>query len=212
MVARRKMRSAGINRVWNLSLRSGVCVAISHLWGGMIGGPAAYAVWGFYCLSGYLMTLVLNEKYGFSPRGLARFAINRALRIYPAYYVVCTGMFLLFYFIPDTSARFLPNLQMPRTGQGWRVFAFANVLGRMATNFCTGLRRFGWNCGFMSQSLWASGETDGSPRPGLSLALRTLSGCLPTEHRSPNVMCSYQPAHSPLAWGVWCTMSAIDCP
>ena len=23
------------------------CVAISHLWGGMIAGPAAYAVWGF---------------------------------------------------------------------------------------------------------------------------------------------------------------------
>ncbi len=75
------------------------CVAISHLWGGMIGGPAAYAVWGFYCLSGYLMTLILNEKYGFSPRGLAKFAVNRALRIYPAYYVVCVGMFLLFYFI-----------------------------------------------------------------------------------------------------------------
>ena len=95
------------------------CVAISHLWGGMIGGPAAYAVWGFYCLSGYLMTLILNEKYGFSPRGLAKFAVNRALRIYPAYYVVCAGMFLLFYFIPETSAKFLPNLRMPRTGQGW---------------------------------------------------------------------------------------------
>ncbi len=95
------------------------CVAISHLWGGMIGGPAAYAVWGFYCLSGYLMTLILNEKYGFSPRGLAKFAVNRALRIYPAYYVVCAGMFLLFYFIPGTSAKFLPNLQMPKTGQGW---------------------------------------------------------------------------------------------
>jgi peptidoglycan/LPS O-acetylase OafA/YrhL len=95
------------------------CVAISHLWAGMIGGPAAYAVWGFYCLSGFLMTLVLNEKYEFSPRGLSRFAVNRALRIYPAYFVVCVGMFLLFYFKPAAAARFLPNLQMPRTTQGW---------------------------------------------------------------------------------------------
>jgi peptidoglycan/LPS O-acetylase OafA/YrhL len=95
------------------------CVAISHLWGGMIGGPAAYAVWGFYCLSGYLMTLILNEKYGFSRRGVLNFAVNRALRIYPAYYVICAGMFLLFFFLPQTSARFLPNLQMPRTGTGW---------------------------------------------------------------------------------------------
>jgi peptidoglycan/LPS O-acetylase OafA/YrhL len=95
------------------------CVAISHLWAGMIGGPAAYAVWGFYCLSGYLMTLILNEKYGFSHRGLARFAVNRVLRIYPAYYAVCAAMFLIFCTIPDAAARFLPNLQMPRTTQGW---------------------------------------------------------------------------------------------
>ena len=46
------------------------CVVISHLWAGMFGGPAAYAVWGFYCLSGYLMTLILNEKYGFTARGI----------------------------------------------------------------------------------------------------------------------------------------------
>ena len=97
------------------------CVAISHLWGGMIAGPAAYAVWGFYCLSGYLMTLILNEKYGFSKRGLTNFAVNRLLRIYPAYYVVCAGMFLLFWFIPDTAARFLPLLHMPHTAQGWRI-------------------------------------------------------------------------------------------
>lgn len=96
------------------------CVAISHLWAGMIGGPAAYAVWGFYCLSGYLMTLILNEKYGFSQRGLTNFAVNRALRIYPAYYAVCTGMFLIFCFIPETASRFLPNLHMPQTAQGWR--------------------------------------------------------------------------------------------
>ncbi len=42
------------------------------------------------------------------------------LRIYPAYYAVCIGMFLLFYFIPETSARFLPDLRMPATWQGWR--------------------------------------------------------------------------------------------
>lgn len=96
------------------------CVAISHLWAGMIGGPAAYAVWGFYCLSGYLMTLILNEKYGFTRRGLTNFAVNRALRIYPAYYAVCAVMFVIFCLIPDTASRFLPNLRMPQTLQGWR--------------------------------------------------------------------------------------------
>ena len=61
-------------------------VVISHLWKDMIGGPAAYAVWGFYVLSGYLMTLVLNEKYGPSINGLKRYAYNRFLRIYPLYW------------------------------------------------------------------------------------------------------------------------------
>jgi peptidoglycan/LPS O-acetylase OafA/YrhL len=60
-------------------------VAISHLWAKMLHGPAAYAVWGFYLLSGYLMTHVLQSKYGFGARGLGAYASNRFLRIYPTY-------------------------------------------------------------------------------------------------------------------------------
>jgi peptidoglycan/LPS O-acetylase OafA/YrhL len=60
-------------------------VALSHLWAGMIDGPAAYAVWGFFVLSGYLMTLVLSTKYGIAPAGLRQFATNRLLRIYPSF-------------------------------------------------------------------------------------------------------------------------------
>jgi peptidoglycan/LPS O-acetylase OafA/YrhL len=95
------------------------CVAISHLWAGMLGGPAAYGVWGFYCLSGYLMTLILNEKYGFSPQGIATFAANRALRIYPAYYVVAMGMLVLFLLVPGTAIQFLPHLHKPADLDGW---------------------------------------------------------------------------------------------
>jgi len=60
-------------------------VAISHLWAGMIHGPAAYAVWAFFVLSGYLMTLVLTTKYGTEAKGLREYAFNRLLRIYPLY-------------------------------------------------------------------------------------------------------------------------------
>ena len=62
-------------------------VAISHLWAGMVDGPAAYAVWGFFVLSGYLMTLVLTTRYGTTPGGLRQFALNRLLRIYPSFLV-----------------------------------------------------------------------------------------------------------------------------
>jgi peptidoglycan/LPS O-acetylase OafA/YrhL len=95
------------------------CVAISHLWAGMFGGPAAYAVWGFYCLSGYLMTLILNEKYGFTAQGVTTFAINRVLRIYPAYFAVCAGMLIIFLMIPQTASHFLPVLRKPVNLAGW---------------------------------------------------------------------------------------------
>ena len=64
-------------------------VAVSHLWEGMIHGPAAYAVWGFFLISGYLMTLGMRTRYADGYRGLRDYAINRFLRIYPAYYIAC---------------------------------------------------------------------------------------------------------------------------
>jgi peptidoglycan/LPS O-acetylase OafA/YrhL len=59
---------------------------VDHLPGGLLRGGAMYAVFSFYLLSGYLMTLVLNETYGFSTSGVRRFLANRALRIYPPYF------------------------------------------------------------------------------------------------------------------------------
>lgn len=69
---------------WRLLLA--VLVAASHLWDDMTQGYAAYAVWGFYALSGFLMTYVLRNKYGFSLQGTKAYAYNRVLRIFPGYY------------------------------------------------------------------------------------------------------------------------------
>jgi peptidoglycan/LPS O-acetylase OafA/YrhL len=46
------------------------------------------AVFGFYCLSGYLMTRVINTTYADGIGGFARYLTNRALRIYPTYLAV----------------------------------------------------------------------------------------------------------------------------
>ena len=45
-----------------------------------------YAVFGFYMISGFLMTCIMQESYGFNVRGRFRFAINRFLRLYPLYW------------------------------------------------------------------------------------------------------------------------------
>lgn len=66
---------------WRLFLAA--LVVLSHLWAPMVQGYAAYAVWGFFVLSAYLMTFVLTQKYGFTKQGLRDYAWNRFLRIMP---------------------------------------------------------------------------------------------------------------------------------
>jgi peptidoglycan/LPS O-acetylase OafA/YrhL len=97
-------------------------VAISHLWGGMIDGPAAYAVWGFFVLGGYLVTLVLTTRYGIEASGLRRFAFNRLLRIYPSY--IAAGAFgivtiLLVRRLGVDPAGLNPQFMLPQTGREW---------------------------------------------------------------------------------------------
>lgn len=70
---------------WRLFLAA--LVMFSHLWAHMLHGPAAYAVWGFFSLSGFLMVDILTEKYGVTLRGVCHYAFNRVLRIFPGYYV-----------------------------------------------------------------------------------------------------------------------------
>src|SRR5262245_28639689 len=45
----------------------------------------SYAVFIFFCLSGYLMAKILDRDYG--PGSLSRFYWNRAARILPVYYL-----------------------------------------------------------------------------------------------------------------------------
>ena len=65
-------------------------VILDHL-GGMAGGVKSFlhwgvfAVFGFYLMSGFLITRILHQNYSFEFRA---FALNRFLRIFPVYYLV----------------------------------------------------------------------------------------------------------------------------
>ncbi|MEC3888279.1 acyltransferase family protein [Xanthomonas campestris] len=99
---------------WRMLLA--VLVAASHLWADMLQGYAAYAVWGFYVLSGYLMTYVVSYKYGFTVGGLRNFAFNRLLRIYPSYYVAFAfGVVAIMWLNANgvNSARLNPEMGLP---------------------------------------------------------------------------------------------------
>lgn len=60
------------------------CVIIFHL-SAQIPHIGLLAVNFFYVISGYLITLILNETYSFKIR---EFSINRFLRLYPTYYFI----------------------------------------------------------------------------------------------------------------------------
>jgi len=57
------------------------------------------AITCFYMISGFLMALILSEKY----TSTRAFYINRALRIYPPYWVAMLLSFAVYYFYPNNS-------------------------------------------------------------------------------------------------------------
>jgi peptidoglycan/LPS O-acetylase OafA/YrhL len=71
------------------------------------------AVFAFYTLSGYLMTRVLNERYGFSTRGTVTFLLNRVLRLWPAYLAILGLTLIALLFLPLSN--FSPQILMPTT-------------------------------------------------------------------------------------------------
>lgn len=73
-------------------------VVLDHFAGARPLGP--YAVYSFFCLSGFLMTLLMRETYARRPLD---FAINRFLRVYPMYWAVAaaTMLFILLRPLPD---------------------------------------------------------------------------------------------------------------
>lgn len=92
-------------------------VIVGHLFGPFPIGN--YAVFGFYVLSGYLMTHVMDRSYGFNAEGKKRFMMNRLLRIFPNYYfAIFLSVFLLVCY-QDRITNFPSVLYLPNTYQEW---------------------------------------------------------------------------------------------
>jgi peptidoglycan/LPS O-acetylase OafA/YrhL len=84
-----------------------------------------YAVFCFYIISGYLMTLIMHETYGYSLKGRYYFAINRALRLYPMYWFVAgLTVLLILYIGQDITRNYNPSLYLPLSADG----VYQNIL------------------------------------------------------------------------------------
>lgn len=90
-------------------------VVVNHLYLPLLLGQ--YAVFGFYIVSGYLMTLVMQNSYGYGGWGRARFAINRILRLFPMYWFACLLTILLIQAVGEDWARsFHRSMFLPANG------------------------------------------------------------------------------------------------
>ncbi|MBN2223112.1 MAG: acyltransferase [Deltaproteobacteria bacterium] len=94
-------------------------VILGHLWNRVLPSTGGYAVFGFYVLSGYLMTLILNERYGFTIGGAIRYLGNRVLRIYPAYLCLVGITLIPLIVVPWLACQLGRSLILPRTFMEW---------------------------------------------------------------------------------------------
>lgn len=93
-------------------------VVQTHLWK-ITPWAGFYAVFSFYMLSGYLMTLVLNERYKHGIGGFFKYLLNRALRIYPPYLAVLVMAIAVVYYFPDIALSVHKSFSLPAGTESW---------------------------------------------------------------------------------------------
>lgn len=76
-------------------------------------GP--YAVYAFFILSGFLMTTIMHDSYGYSTLGFKKYAINRFLRLYPVYWalLVITCLVIVYIAGQSFSADYHGSIRLP---------------------------------------------------------------------------------------------------
>ncbi|MGZ3300775.1 MAG: hypothetical protein ACXWO3_07760, partial [Isosphaeraceae bacterium] len=112
---------------------------------------------------------------------------------YPAYYVVCMGMFLLFIIVPETAAKFLPNLRMPTTAEGWRYSLLLMTApdGNELLHGSMALRVELW---FYVAIALGLGRNRWTARVWFAASVVYTLGLRPAALPSPSAMCSFRPA------------------
>lgn len=102
--------------IWRTALA--LEVALYHLAGIPLIGE--YAVGSFFVLSGYLMTAIMTQSYGYTLKGRLRFFANRALRLMPGYWLsIAVTLALIALIGAPYMAAYHQGMQMPTTVGSW---------------------------------------------------------------------------------------------
>ncbi len=93
-------------------------VSATHM-GKLPAAAGGYAVFGFYLLSGYLMTLVLNEVYLKRQGGILIFYFNRVLRIFPPFLFITLVSIVTLLMLSDVRHPVFNVMHLPSTTTGF---------------------------------------------------------------------------------------------
>lgn len=78
---------------------------------------STFAVFSFYVISGFLITLIMNRGYGYTRAGIIAFLKNRALRIYPPYYAALALSLVVVAIVPfDFIRPIAARMRIPESG------------------------------------------------------------------------------------------------
>lgn len=93
-------------------------VVLFHLWNAVAPGAGPVAVLGFFFVSGFLITQIVQEVYPMPARAGA-FLLNRMLRIYPQYVAALGLALLVVHLYPEVASHLNSYLRWPASGQEW---------------------------------------------------------------------------------------------
>ncbi|MEO6015686.1 MAG: acyltransferase [Polaromonas sp.] len=93
-------------------------VVIFHLWNSAAPGAGPVAVLGFFFVSGFLITQIVQETYVMPARAGA-FLLNRVLRIYPQYLAALVLGLVTIYFYPGIASHINSYLRWPANMTEW---------------------------------------------------------------------------------------------
>ncbi|ANU07637.1 acyltransferase family protein [Paraurantiacibacter namhicola] len=79
-----------------------------------------YAVFAFFALSGFLMTAIMQRTYGYSAAGVGRFALNRAVRLYPGnLFAIAVMLAVMLWFGPGVDDGIGDRIGIPGDVAAW---------------------------------------------------------------------------------------------
>ncbi len=103
-----------------------IAVVYYHLSEQTLAGPSS--VYGFFVLSGYVITLVSAEIYSGGWRGKGYFLANRAARVFPTYLTCLLISYLCMWSTGFTTGEYQKEFTLPTTWQHW--LAQFTILGQ----------------------------------------------------------------------------------